>query len=521
MSAAGVENNLLGGGHEERITLLLLFSCMVAASGGLLFGYEHGISGGVTSMESFLKKFFPGVYAEMKQDSTTSNYCKFNSQILTLFTSSLYISGFFASLVASHATTRFGRLFSMRVGGAFVFTGAAIGGAAINVYMLILSRILLGFGVGFTIQSVSVYLSETAPARYRGAIFNIYDICLTTAVLIANIVNYGSQKIEAGWGWRISLGAAALPAAFLSVGAFFIPETPTSIIQRGGDINEASKVLQRLRGTSNVGKELEQLIAAAAEAPTSTTTGLRPLLRIFRRNYRPQLVIGISLPIFQQLAGINLIGVYAPVMFRTIGLKESASLLSALVTRLTATASNLVATPLIDRLGRRNFFFIGGLELFVSLVTAGSIMATHLGDHGTMQSQYAQILLFVFCVFISGFSWSWGPLPILVPSEIFPLEVRSAGRSIGVALGLLFTAAMSQMMLFLLCYLKWGIFFFFGGWMFLITMFVFFFLPETKGLKLEEMDQLWKQHWYWKKFVNDEPENERLLSGAASFEPIK
>lgn len=177
MLTAGSGNTLVGGGHEERITPLLFFSCMVAASGGLLFGYELGISGllsfylqvfpfllvqiemnllvyagGVTSMESFLKKFFPGVYDEMKQESKTSNYCTFNSQLLTLFTSSFYISGFFASLVASHATARFGRLFSMRAGGAFFFAGAAIGGAATNVYMLILSRILLGFGAGFTNQ---------------------------------------------------------------------------------------------------------------------------------------------------------------------------------------------------------------------------------------------------------------------------------------------------------------------------------------------------------------------------------
>ncbi|KAK8957993.1 Hexose carrier protein HEX6 [Platanthera zijinensis] len=508
MVSSGVEKSLLAGDRRERITPLLLFSCMVAASGGLLFGYEHGVSGGVISMESFLKEFYPGVYEEMKEDGKTNNYCKFNSQLLTLFTSSLYISGLFASLFASHATTRFGRRFSMRVGGVFVFAGAIIGGAAINFYMLIFSRILLGFGVGFTNQSISLYLSEMAPAKYRGAIFNFHDICLTGAILSANLVNYGSQKIPAGWGWRISLGVAALPAAFLAVGSLFIPETPTSLIQRGFDVHQVSRLLQRIRGTADVGEELDQLIVAATDAPTSVTTGLRPLRRITGRKYRPQLVMSLALPIFQQLVGINMVGFYAPVMFRTVGMKESASLLSAVVMRVTATATNLVATPLVDMVGRRVFFLVGGLELFLSLVAAGGVMAAKLGDHGNMSGEYARVLLALFCLFISGFAWSWGPLPMLVTSEIVPLEIRSAGRSIGVAAGFLFTAMMAQGMLFILCHLKWGIFFFFGGWVFVMTLFVFFFLPETKGLKLEEMERVWKGHWYWKRFVEEEEEEE-------------
>lgn len=506
MVASSVEKSLLAGDREERITPLVLLSCMVAASGGLLFGYEHGVSGGVTSMESFLKEFYPGVYEQIKEDSHSNNYCKFNSQLLTLFTSSLYISGLFASLFASHVTTRFGRRFSMRVGGAFVFAGAIISGAAINFSMLIFSRILLGFGVGFTNQSVSLYLSEMAPAKYRGAIFNFHDVCLTGAILSANLVNYGSQKIKAGWGWRISLGLAALPAAFLAAGSLFIPDTPTSLIQRGRDIHEVSQLLQKIRGVGvDVGEELDQLIMAAADAqPTSVSASLLPLRRIIRRKYRPQLVMSLALPIFQQMVGINMVGFYAPVMFRTMGMEESASLLSAVVMRITATASNLVATPLVDMVGRRMFFLVGGLELFLSLVAAGWVMAAQLGDHGYMSGEYARLLLALFCLFISGFAWSWGPLPMLVTSEIFPLEIRSAGRSIGVAAGFLFTAMMAQGMLFLLCQLKWGIFFFFAGWVFFMTLFIFFFLPETKGLKLEEMGRVWKAHWYWRRFVEVE-----------------
>jgi MFS family permease len=107
--------------------------------------------GGVTSMNSFLKRFFPEVYRR-KQSSKVSHYCQFNSELLTLFTSSLYIAGFIATLVASSITRRFGRRTSMLIGGVFFIVGSAFGGAAINIPMLLLNRILLGIGLGFTNQ---------------------------------------------------------------------------------------------------------------------------------------------------------------------------------------------------------------------------------------------------------------------------------------------------------------------------------------------------------------------------------
>lgn len=120
----------------------------------VLESYDEG---GVTSMESFLKKFFPVVYRKMKEDSTTSNYCKFDSQLLTAFTSSLYIAGLIASFLASWVTRAFGRRTSMFFGGVAFLIGSAISGASVNVYMLILGRVFLGIGVGFANQvSLSV-----------------------------------------------------------------------------------------------------------------------------------------------------------------------------------------------------------------------------------------------------------------------------------------------------------------------------------------------------------------------------
>ncbi|KAI4323728.1 hypothetical protein L6164_023311 [Bauhinia variegata] len=170
--AGGFAVTSQGGDHNGKITVFVILSCMMAGMGGVIFGYDTGISGGVTSMEPFLEKFFPSVYHKMKENAYTSNYCLFDSQLLTSFTSSLYVSGLIASFFASYVTENYGRKPSIIIGGAAFLAGSIVGGAAVNIYMLIIGRLLLGVGVGFANQAVPLYLSEMAPTRIRGAINN-------------------------------------------------------------------------------------------------------------------------------------------------------------------------------------------------------------------------------------------------------------------------------------------------------------------------------------------------------------
>ena len=142
-----------GRHYEGKVTVFVLVTCFVAAMGGLLFGYDLGITGGVTSMEPFLIKFFPAVYKQMKDESGhESEYCKFDNQLLTLFTSSLYLAALVASFFASTTTRMLGRKPSMFIGGLFFLVGALLNGFAINIEMLIIGRLLLGFGVGYCNQ---------------------------------------------------------------------------------------------------------------------------------------------------------------------------------------------------------------------------------------------------------------------------------------------------------------------------------------------------------------------------------
>ncbi|XAR66112.1 hypothetical protein NMG60_11012199 [Bertholletia excelsa] len=498
--AVGVAITSQGGEYNGRMTTYVLFSCMMAAMGGVIFGYDIGISGGVTSMESFLKKFFPGVYKKMTEDTNISNYCKFDSQLLTSFTSSLYLAGLFASFFASSITKAFGRKASILAGGAAFLAGAALGGAAMDVYMLIFGRVLLGVGVGFANQSVPLYLSEMAPPSLRGAISNGFQFSVGIGALAANLINYGTQKISGGWGWRISLALAAVPASILAAGALFLPETPNSLLQRTDDCGKAKLMLQRVRGTDDVQAELEDLIKASQVAKTID----RPFKKIMERKYRPQLVMAIAIPFFQQVTGINVIAFYAPVLFRTIGLGESAALMSNVLTGVVGIVTTGISMVVVDRLGRRVLLTFGGIQMLISQVLVGGLLGAELGDHGGLSKGCAIVVLILICIYVAGFGWSWGPLGWLIPSEIFPLEIRSAGQSINVAVNFLFTFIVAQLFLAMLCHFKAGIFFFFGGWVAVMTVFVYLFLPETKNVPIEQMETVWKEHWFWKRIVGEE-----------------
>ncbi|XP_015695169.2 sugar transport protein MST3 [Oryza brachyantha] len=488
--------------YPGKLTLFVFFTCVVAATGGLIFGYDIGISGGVTSMDPFLKKFFPEVFRKKQASNKNNQYCKYDNQLLQTFTSSLYLAALVASFFAATVTRVLGRKWSMFGGGLTFLIGAALNGAAENVAMLIIGRILLGVGVGFANQSVPVYLSEMAPARLRGMLNIGFQLMITIGILAAELINYGTAKIKAGWGWRVSLALAAVPAGIITLGALFLPDTPNSLIDRGHP-EAAERMLKRIRGSDvDVSEEYADLVAASEESKLVQ----HPWRNILRRKYRAQLTMAICIPFFQQLTGINVIMFYAPVLFDTLGFKSDASLMSAVITGLVNVFATLVSIFTVDRLGRRKLFLQGGAQMMVCQVVVGTLIAAKFGTSGIgdIPKGYAAVVVLFICVYVAGFAWSWGPLGWLVPSEIFPLEIRPAGQSINVSVNMLFTFVIAQAFLTMLCHMKFGLFYFFAGWVVIMTVFIALFLPETKNVPIEEMVLVWKSHWFWSRFIADQ-----------------
>ncbi|CAK9186428.1 unnamed protein product [Ilex paraguariensis] len=484
-------------GFNGRITVSVVITCIVAASGGLIFGYDIGISGGVTTMRPFLQKFFPSILRKAAE-AKTNVYCVYDSQALTSFTSSLYLAGLAASLVASHLTAALGRKNTMVLGGCSFFAGAAINGGAENIAMLILGRILLGFGVGFTNQAAPVYLSEMAPPKWRGAFNTGFQFFIGIGVVTANCINFGTAKLS--WGWRLSLGLAVAPAIIMTLGMLLIPDTPSSLVERG-KLTQARQALTKVRGTNtDVEPELVDLISSSEIAKTINQ---EPFVTIFGRQYRPHLVMAIAISFFQQVTGINIIAFYAPVLFQSVCFGSDSALIAAIILGLVNLGSILVSTVVVDRFGRRFLFIQGGIQMFVCQVAVACVLATTTGGSGTkhISKGYAVLVLVLMCIYAAGFGWSWGPLSWLIPSEIFPMKIRTTGQSISVAVNFATTFVLSQTFLAMLCHFKYGAFLFYAGWIAVMTIFVVLFVPETKGVPLNSMYAVWEKHWFWGRFV--------------------
>ncbi|XP_034699219.1 sugar transport protein 14 [Vitis riparia] len=489
--------------YEYKITGYFIFSCIVAASGGALFGYDLGVSGGVTSMDDFLKRFFPKVYRRKQEHLKETDYCKYESQILTLFTSSLYFAGLVSTFAASHVTRKKGRKASILVGSISFFLGAVLNATAVNIAMLIIGRILLGVGIGFGNQAVPLYLSEMSPAKIRGAVNQLFQLSTCLGILVANFINYETDKLHP-WGWRLSLGLATVPATVMFLGGLALPETPNSLVEQG-KFEEARKVLEKVRGTSKIDAEFADLVDASKAAQAIK----HPFRNLLKRRNRPQLIIGaLGIPAFQQLTGMNSILFYAPVIFQSLGFGSNASLYSSLITSGALVLASLISMAFVDRWGRRKFFLEAGCEMICYMVAVAITLALEFGQGKTLPKGTSYFLVIIISLFVLAYGRSWGPLGWLVPSELFPLETRSAGQSMVVCVNLFFTALIAQCFLVSLCHLRYGIFLVFAGLIVIMSCFIYFLLPETKQVPIEEVCYLWSKHPIWKKIVGDEPRTE-------------
>ncbi|OAY27937.2 hypothetical protein MANES_15G027100v8 [Manihot esculenta] len=455
-------------------------------------------AGGVTAMDDFLEKFFPAVY-ERKKHAHENNYCKYDNQFLQLFTSSLYIAALIASFFASRTCTKYGRKPTMQLASIFFVIGVALSALGVNIEMVIIGRVFLGLGVGFANQAVPLFLSELAPVKIRGALNICFQLFVTIGILIANVVNYFTGKIHPH-GFRISLGLAGLPALMLGLGSLVIVETPTSLVERNKP-EEGRAVLKKIRGADNVDLEFDSIVHACEIARQVTD----PYRRLMKRPSRPPLVIAILLQIFQQFTGINAIMFYAPVLFQTVGFGDDASLLSSVITGSVNVLCTMVSVVAVDRAGRRILLLESCVQMLVTQTIIGIILMKDLKATGDLPSGEALIVVVMVCVFVGGFAWSWGPLGWLIPSETFPLETRTAGYSFAVSSNMLCTFIIAQAFLSMLCKMQAGIFFFFAAWIIVMMLFAFFFIPETKGVPVDVMvDKVWKQHWFWRRFFDEE-----------------
>ncbi|KAB5537811.1 hypothetical protein DKX38_015344 [Salix brachista] len=320
---------------------------------------------------------------ERKLHATENNYCKYDNRYLQLFTSSLYLVALVSSFGASKACTKFDRKPTILVASIFFLFGAAVSSGAQKIWMLIIGRILLSFGVGFGNEVNENLLHNTEKIL---------------GIFYANLVNYGTSKMHP-YGWRVSLGLAGVPALFLFIGSIVITETPASLIERENE-TAGKSTLKKIRGVNNVNVEFEQ-IKVASEIARKVKHPYKELMKL---SSMPPLIIGIMLQVFQQLTGINAIMFYAPVLFQTVGFKNDSSLLSVVITGIVNMLITLVSIFYVDKVGRRILLLQAYVHMSISQTAIGAILLAFLTNTGSLTKlQAAFVVLYsqygVVCVF--------------------------------------------------------------------------------------------------------------------------
>lgn len=200
-----------------------------------------------------------------------------------------------------------------------------------------------------------------APYKYRGALNICFQLSITVGILAAYALNYFTAPHKNGW--RISLGGAAVPALIFIIGSLFLPDTPNSLIERDRK-EEAKTRLREIRGVHDVDEEFNDLVIASIESKKIKN----PWSNLFKRKYRPQLMFVILIPFFQQFTGMNVFMFYSPVLFKTIGFGNNASLISSVATGGVNSVATFVSILSADRFGRKVLFIEGGLQMLVCQV---------------------------------------------------------------------------------------------------------------------------------------------------------
>ena len=218
----------------------------------------------------------------------------------------------------------------------------------------------------FVLKAVPLYLSEIAPTHLRGGLNMMFQVATTFGIFIANMINFGTQKLN--WGWRLSLGLAAVPALLMTVGGILLPETPNSLIEQGKK-EKGREILEKLRGTKDVDAEFEDMV----DASELSNLIKNPFRNILEKRNRPELVMAICMPMFQILTGINSILFYAPVLFQSMGFGGNASLYASALTGAVLASSTFISIATVDKLGRRALLISGGIQMITCQVKTSTL----------------------------------------------------------------------------------------------------------------------------------------------------
>jgi SP family arabinose:H+ symporter-like MFS transporter len=430
----------------------LLKSAIVAALGGLLFGFDTAVISGTTRALTDLYHLTPW--------------------LLGVTVTSALVGTIIGSMVAGIPGDRIGRRDSLRIL-AILYLVSALGCAfAWNWSALVAFRFIGGLGIGGSSVLGPMYIAELAPAKYRGRLVGLFQFHVVLGILLAYFSNYLVGVFQSGPDeWRWKFGVPALPAALFLALLFGIPRSPRWLAKQGR-VDEARTVLLQI-GEENAEQELQDIVQSLDTEHVGSGN-------LFTWKYRLPIFLAVSIGMFNQLSGINAILYYMNDIFIQAGFSKLSGDLQAVAIGGTNLLFTMIAMSVIDRIGRKTLLLVGSIGTALSLGGVAYIFFTH---------QHQSLLVWLLVGFIAFFAFSQGAVIWVFIGEVFPNQVRAKGQSLGSFSHWFMNGLIS--LTFPLMAASSGAypFVFFSAMMVLQFFVVAFSYPETKGVSLEEMQR--------------------------------
>lgn len=443
------------GDVQATSTGFVVLAAIFAAVGGLLFGYDTAaISGAVIFI---------------KQQFSLSTFPE------ELVVGMVLVGAATAALGGGRLSDRLGRRATLMLTSVIFIIGALICAFAGSFQILLVGRTIVGLGIGLASTTVPVYISEVSPPQSRGWQVSLFQLAITIGILVAYMVDYA---FAGSGGWRWMLGLAAVPGLILGLGMLYLPESPRWLAKHG-QTEKALKILSRIRGTSNVASEFQEIQGTLSQGGERGHWSdlLGPAVR-------PALVVGIGLAVFQQITGINTVIYYAPTILQSAGISSaSGAILATAGIGVVNVVMTLVSMWLIDRMGRRPLLLTGTAGIVITLGILG--FAFLRPGRGL-----ARVAVVTLMAYVASFAISLGPIFWLLISEIYPLKIRGLAEGTAAASNWAANLLVSLTFLTLVqalgptrtfwLYALFGV----GAW-----IFAYYLVPETKGRTLEQIER--------------------------------
>lgn len=438
----------------------LYFTALMAALGGLLSGYDTGVISGAL------------LFINQTWDLSVSQQGFLVSSVLIGALTGALTTGAFADI--------FGRKKVIIATAIMFFVGSILCAVAPSVEFLIASRIFTGFAVGAVNFTTPLYLSEVSPKEKRGMFVSLFQLAITAGILFSYVVNAVFANVT--HDWRLMLLAGVVPAGVLFIGMLFLNDTPRWLVLKGRD-EDAKNAFIKIQGNIDTDYEI-------GEIKKSFETGSSKKFEFKKWLFMP-FVVGIGIMFAQICTGINTIIYYAPTIFKMAGFDSNQSAIYA--TSLIGVVNFLmtfVAIAYSDKIGRKPLLYIGLTGVMLSLIVMGGVFALS-NELGSLVKWLAvgSLMFYIVC-----FAFSLGPIGMTLISEVFPLKVRGVAMSICIFFNFVFNFMVTYS--FPLMLHKIGAAYTF--WFFVIIciiclFFVYYLVPETKGIALEKIEENWKK----------------------------